>query len=172
MSIASQSIQQTALVRPEEAMRELALREMARRHLVNFSEYVASYYRAAAHHRLLGEYLELVETFIRTKGQSGIGRLLVLEPPRHGKSQQASIHFPSWVMGKLPDTRIILASYGADLATKFSRQARDVVMSNKYRAVFGELATVDAPVEVAGDSRSVEAWKVLLPMCGVQVFCS
>jgi len=148
------------------AREELARRELARRHLVDFECYIAPYYRPARHHRLAGGYLEQVELYIRTKGKEGIGRLLILEPPRYGKSEQASRHFPAWVLGKQPDVRIILTSYGADLATKFSRNARDVVLSDKYRAVFGELASVDAPVELAEDSRSVKAWDLSAPHRG------
>lgn len=169
------------MVRPKEAKLELARRELARRHLVDFECYIAPYYRPARHHRLVGEYLEQVELYIRTKGKEGIGRLLILEPPRHGKSEQVSRHFPAWVLGRLPDTRIILASYGADLATKFSRAARDVVLSDQYRAVFGDLATRanhrdtestefslggELPVVLSEDSRSVVSWDLKAPQRG------
>lgn len=165
-----QTAMSSALVRPSDAQRELARREQARRHLVSFSEYVApNYYRAAAHHRLIAEYLELVETFVRTKGKSGIGRLLVLCPPRHGKSEQVSRHFPAWVLGRMPDTRVILASYGADLATKHSRAAREIVKGDRYQTVFGGLATVDAPVQLSADSQSVEAWDLAAPHRGGMV---
>lgn len=154
------------VITEQAARRELARRELARRHLVPFSEYVRGYYRAARHHRLVGEYLELVETFVRTGGRTGIGRLLILEPPRHGKSEQASIHFPAWVLGKNPDVRVILASYGADLATAFSRQAREIVLGEKYGAIFGGLASTDSPVELAEDSRSVKRWDLAAPHRG------
>jgi len=154
-------------ISPEEARRELAGRELARRHLVDFSEYMyPNWYRAAAHHRLVGEMLEQVETYVRTKGKTGIGRLLILEPPRYGKSEQASRHFPAWILGKLPDTRIILTSYGADLAGKHSRAARDLVDGDRYRAVFGDLATVEAPVELSEESRAVNAWDLGAPHRG------
>jgi predicted phage terminase large subunit-like protein len=154
------------MVPAKDAKRELARRELARRHLVDFSSYIAPYYKAAAHHRLVGEYLELVETYLRTKGQTGIGRLLILEPPRHGKSEQMSRHFPAWVLGQLPDTRIILTSYNADLAAKFSRAARDIVLSTEYRAIFGDLANSDSPIELSEDSRSVKAWDLAAPHRG------
>ena len=154
------------MVQQEEARAELARRELARRHLVDFSCYVAPYYRPARHHRLVGEYLEQVETYVRSRGATGIGRLLILEPPRHGKSEQMSRHFPPWVLGRLPDTHIILTSYIYDLAAKFSRAARDVVLSTPFRAVFGELASTDSPVEMSEDSRSVKAWELAAPHRG------
>jgi predicted phage terminase large subunit-like protein len=154
---------------PEDAKRELARRELARRRLVKFSEYVAPYYRAAAHHCFVAELLEQVETYIRTRGRVGIGRLLIFEPPRHGKSEQASRHFPAWVLGRNPNTRVILTSYGADLATKNSRAARGLVMSQEYQAIFGGLAAVDAPVSISDESRSVEAWDLAAPHRGGMV---
>lgn len=155
-----------AVIGTEAARAELARRELARRRLVDFSCYIAPYYRPARHHRLVGEYLELVETYIRTKGKTGVGRLLILEPPRHGKSEQMSRHFPAWILGKLPNTRIILTSYNADLAAKFSRAARDIVLGDRYRAVFGDLANTDSPVELSEDSRSVKSWDLASPHRG------
>jgi len=154
------------MVQQEEARAELARRELARRHLVDFSCYVAPYYRPARHHRLVGEHLEQVETYVRSRGATGIGRLLILEPPRYGKSEQMSRHFPPWVLGRLPDTHIILTSYIYDLAAKFSRAARDVVLSTPFRAVFGELASIESPVEMSEDSRSVKAWELAAPHRG------
>jgi hypothetical protein len=71
-----------------------------------------------------------------------------------------------WVLGKNPDVRIILASYGADLATENSRAARDIVDSDKYKALFGNLATVEREVEISTDSRSVQAWDLAGPNRG------
>jgi predicted phage terminase large subunit-like protein len=167
-----------AVVKPEEAQRERALREKARRHLVDFVQYQSPWYRAARHHRLVAEYLELVETYIRTGGQTGIGRLMILMPPRHGKTELVSKHFPAWVMGKNPDKRVIMCSYGADLAVDNSRAVRNMVDGGKYRAVFGELAggveiggvgtggVGTTPVQLSSDSRSVEAWGLAAPNRG------
>jgi len=154
------------MIKPEQAMDELARRELARRHLVDYSEYVAPWYKAARHHRLVGEILEEVEAYIRTSGRTGISRVLILEPPRHGKSEQASVLFPSWVMGKNPDSRTIITAYGLGLAGNFSKYCRNIVMSNRYQAVFGERATVDRPVEISSDSRSVQAWDLAAPNRG------
>ena len=159
-------IETGVMVRPERAKKELAKRNLARRHLVDFSEYVYPWYRAARHHRYVGELLEQVETFIRSKGATGIGRLLVFEPPRHGKTEQVSKHFPAWVLGRMPDTRVILTSYNADRANANSRAVREILTGDKYKAVFGELATVDTPVEISSDSRAVQAWDLAAPHRG------
>lgn len=72
-------------------------------------------------------------------------------PPRHGKSELCSVRFPAWFLGRNPDKRIVIASYAADLAERFSRQARGVVMGERFAAVF-------PGVTVAQDSKSVSAW--------------
>ena len=154
------------MVKPKEAKQELARRELARRHLVDFMEYVSPWYRAARHHRLIAEYLEQVETYIRTKGASGIGRLLISVPPRHGKTEMVSRHFPAWVLDRQPDTHVILSSYGANLATDNSRAARGIVMHERYANIFGIRGTVETAVQLSSDSRSVEDWDLAAPHRG------
>src|SRR5581483_9408416 len=43
-------------------------------------------------------------------------RLLISEPPRHGKSELCSKFLPAWFLGTFPDKRVILCSYEADFA--------------------------------------------------------
>lgn len=149
----------------EAALKERVRREKARRRLVDFMQYVSPWYRAASFQRYVAEYLEQVETYVRTGGTTGIGRLLISLPPRHGKSEMVSRHFPAWVLGRLPNSRVILASYGADLAMDNSRAARNLVMSERYQAVFGALAE-GGTVELSSDSRSVQAWDLAAPNRG------
>lgn len=65
-----------------------------------------------------------------------IRRLIVEAPPRHGKSEMISRFFPAWYMGRFPHRRIILASYGAELADSWSSKARDLLVAHG-REVFG-----------------------------------
>lgn len=146
--------------RPEQARGERARRELARRHLIDYSKYVAPWYMPARHHIYLAEKLEKVKRFIETGGSEGIGRLLICEPAQYGKTEQASRLFPSWLLGDLPDTRIILTSYGADLATENSRITRNYVGSEAYANLFGRRSSVDEPVELSQESRSVVSWNL------------
>lgn len=157
---------EVAEITPKQALEERVRREKARRHLVQFSEYLLPFYKAARHHQIVAEKLEQVERFIATKGKEGIGRLMIFEPPRHGKSEQVSRIFPAWVLGKNPDARIILTAYGAELATGDSRKVRDYVSMNRYKAIFGAKSTKDVPVELSADSASVSAWDLALPYRG------
>lgn len=61
----------------------------------------------------------------------GNARIIVSMPPRHGKSELLSIYTPVWALERELSTRIILTSYGAELATDFSRQSRDLIQENQ-----------------------------------------
>lgn len=82
------------------------------------------------HHRLLARELELVE-----KGETD--RLVVMMPPRHGKSEITSVRFPAWFMGRNPGLNVIACSYSADLAESFGRRVRDLAASGLFVNVFG-----------------------------------
>ena len=153
-------------VTSDEVLKERIKRELARRSLIHFSEYVASYYKPTQHHYLVATYLEQVEKFIATRGAEGIGRLMIFEPPRHGKTEQASRLFPAWVLGRNPDAQVILTSYGADLAQDNSRAVRSFVTSERYAAVFGAKSVYDHPVELSEDSRARSNWDLAQPNRG------
>ena len=68
-----------------------------------------------------------------------IKRLMVTTPPQHGKSFLSSIHFPCWLLGHEPKTRIAQTSYGLSLALYHSRIARDFFVSSEYYNLFPEV---------------------------------
>ena len=151
---------------PQAAMMQSIEREFARRDFLAFCKYVDPKFQDAPHMQLIAEKLKGVAQFMRTGGKEGIGRLMILMPPRHGKSEMASRKFPAWLLGQLPDSRIIMGSYGADLASKNSKAVRDLITSVKYRALFGDMSTQGEPVELDADSRSVTAWDLGEPHKG------
>jgi predicted phage terminase large subunit-like protein len=51
------------------------------------------------------------------------------------------VRFPAYWLAHRPDDPVILTSYGASLATGFSRRARDVVESDDFREIFPEIET-------------------------------
>jgi hypothetical protein len=77
--------------------------------LIGFTEYRFPRYRTARHHRLIAEQLERVE-----RGE--IDRLMLLMPPRHGKSELASKSMPAWSIGRKPWRQFISASASVELA--------------------------------------------------------
>jgi len=154
------------LMTPSDARSEKKLRMKARRNFLAYCQYVDPRYEAQPHVRLLASKLQQVALYIASGGKQGIGRLMIFMPPQHGKSQLASRHFPAWLLGLLPDSRIILTSYGESLATTHSRYIRDQVTSDEYQAVFGSKSDKIWPVELSSDSRSTEAWDLAKPYRG------
>jgi predicted phage terminase large subunit-like protein len=65
-----------------------------------------------------------------------IKRLIISVPPRSLKSLMCSVAFPAFVLGHDPTKRLIVVSYGADLAIKHGNDFRAVVNSEEYRAIF------------------------------------
>jgi len=84
----------------------------------------------AAHHALIMDVFERV-----VSGE--LPRAMFFLPPGSAKSSYGSVVAPAWIMGKKPGYKIILASYGSDLAKKHGRRARQIVRSKKFKQVFG-----------------------------------
>lgn len=111
--------------------------------LLNFLEETTLDWQKANHLELLADKLKAVEV-------GKLDRLMVFLPPRFGKSELISRGLPAWYLGKNPDDRVILTSYGASLAYEFSRIARNRLRD--YGNLFGET--------LAADSKSVTAWNI------------
>jgi hypothetical protein len=147
------------MIAPDDARAERAKRELARRHFLPFCGYVDKRYpREAKHLQYLCGKLEQVYEFIESGGTRGIGRLMIFMPPRYWKSSTASQKFPAWVLGKLPDTRVMLGSFGAELAGEHSGKVRDIIEEMKYQAIFGQKSTLEVPVEVSDDKSKATNW--------------
>ena len=71
----------------------------------------------AAHHKLILREMQRCM-------QTAHGRLMVMAPPGSAKSTYASVVSPTWYLGTQPDRRVILASYGDDLARNQVKSAR------------------------------------------------
>jgi len=123
--------------------------------LLDFTELTFPKYEAAQHHRDLCAALEAVE-------EGGTKRLLVTMAPRHGKSELVSIRFPAWYLGRNPDKRVILASYGGNLAQRFSRSVRNLLSEPIYSSIF-------PTVSLSQDSKAVDAWDLATPHRGGMV---
>lgn len=63
-------------------------------------------------------------------------RVIILMPPRHGKSLTSTIFFPAWFLGRNPDKYVISASYGQDLAEDFGQKVRNHLQDPLHRMVF------------------------------------
>lgn len=63
-------------------------------------------------------------------------RLMIIAPPRHGKTESASRRFPAFALGKYPTSNIIAASYAADLAARNNRDVQRVIDTLIYSRIF------------------------------------
>lgn len=97
----------------------------------------------AEHHELINRTLMRVE-------RKELRRVMIFMPPGSAKSTYGTVVFPTWFMGKKRGRNVICASYGTDLARKFSRKCRQITRSKQYGEVFG--------TELVADNRSVEDW--------------
>lgn len=121
-------------------------REKARTRLIDFIRFTKPDYEIAPHNLLIADALDRVE-----RGE--LKRLMVMAPPRHGKTEIVSIRFPPYFLGKHPDREFISASYGQDLALDFGRKARDIVASREFKELFPK-------VTLAKDSQAKDRWHV------------
>jgi predicted phage terminase large subunit-like protein len=110
-------------------------------------------YLHAPHLQALDALLMACARHVETEGHEGIAHLIVEMPPRHSKTMNVSRFFPTWFLGRNPDARVILASYGATLAEKNSRYARKIVQMPIYQQIF-------PGVQLAHDSRAADAWNI------------
>jgi phage terminase large subunit-like protein len=101
----------------------------ARSSLLDFICYTMPSYEVNWHHRLICDAIEQLLW-------GDIDRLMILTPPRHGKSQITSRHLPPYVFGINPDAQIIGTSYGADLAARMNRDAQRIIDTPLYRDLF------------------------------------
>ncbi len=85
----------------------------------------------AHHHRLM---LEAIERCINRS----MGRLIIMAPPGSAKSSYASVVGTTWLMGRTPKSRVIIASYASDIAEKQARKCRALVKEDLYRSIWKE----------------------------------
>lgn len=100
---------------------------------MNFCQVINPKYETAWFHEVIAESLERALQNTLNKKPT---RIILSIPPRHGKSQLASIYFPAWALGLHPDLKIILATYGSELSEDMGMKTRDVVNGEAYQAIF------------------------------------
>ena len=98
-------------------------------------------FEPAPHHQLLIDHLVRV-------ARGDINRLAVFMPPGSAKSTYGSIQFPPWFMAATPGASIIAASHTTELAEKWGRRIRNLLI--EHGGVLN--------VALAGDSKAAGRW--------------
>jgi predicted phage terminase large subunit-like protein len=142
-----------AKITPQQAAQELLRRERGKESLLDYAkaidipgapvsteddEWLFSPVETglAAHHNLMLSVMERVIV-------GELPRAMFFLPPGSAKSTFGSVVAPTWAMGKFKGTKIILTSYGADLAKKHGRKARQIVRDPKYTSIFDTKLSAD-----------------------------
>jgi predicted phage terminase large subunit-like protein len=84
-------------------------------------------------------HLEAVCFALERVARGDTRRLLITVPPRHGKSICTAVAFVAWVLGRDPSLKVMVASYGSELAAKHARDFRTLVRSRLYAQLFPKM---------------------------------
>ena len=122
---------------------------LARRKLLEFTKKINPRYKAGWVHE---DICRRLERFSREVEEGKSPRLMLLMPPRHGKSELASRMFPPWHLGRCPDHEIIACSYNVSLAMSFSRKVKEVIEDPVYQAIFA--------TRLHPDFKAAEEWAI------------
>lgn len=133
--------------------------KMARERYLPFVQYTYPSYHASRAHEYLAGKLEDFERGVRAHQSP---RQMWFLPPRFGKSELGTRRSAPWLLGRNPDWNVGIVSYGAELAEELSSDARRVVLSDEYRAVFGNLYNPDgeSSIELDRQSTAVAHWRI------------
>lgn len=157
----------TTTIAPEDAQAELAWRELSRRKLAEYGQYIYAWWKPAKFHELICDALEDVYRYIESDGAEGTQALIVEVTAQHGKSTLVSRIFPSWVLGKLPDVNVMLATYAADFSADHSKAVRQIIDGDRFSALFGgKSGQRMQPIELSGDSFAKGNWSLAEPYRG------
>lgn len=64
--------------------------------------------------------------------------IMIFAPPQHGKSEISSRIYPTYLLGKNPASKVIIASYNTQLARGFMRDAKKLLTNGYYNILFPE----------------------------------
>ena len=104
-------------------------------------------------------HTELISRHLRELAHGQLRRLLVVTPPQVGKSTLISEWMPYWWLCRNPRNRVIIGSYGSQLAVKRGRTIRRLVQEHGWRwglaMEYGAASAVDWSLATHGGVKSV-----------------
>ncbi len=122
-----------------------AVNEICRRSYIDYCiRSHRGHWRPARHLRLICDSLQAV-------AEGKLHRLMIFLPPRHGKSMTVTATFPSYILGRFPDQRVIVSSYSSDLAHDFGRLNRQK-MEEFGKEIFG--------IDLSKEKNSQAQWEI------------
>lgn len=110
---------------------------IARDSFIDFIEFVRPGYIFNWHHLVV---IDALQRLAERKFQ----RLILMMPPRHGKSELVSRLFPAWCFVRNKNEQVIVSSYSADLAGAMNRDCQKILTSTEFRELFPETHIAEA----------------------------
>src|SRR5690349_16287145 len=86
--------------------------------------------------KIKGKYVKWLCQRLSLFATDGADRIVVNMPPRHLKTFVCSTCLPAYILGHNPRARIMVVSYGEELAREISRDIRRLIKSEWYKGVF------------------------------------
>lgn len=119
-------------------------RERCKKDFLEFVKAVWPQFIEGNHHKVMSAQFNKI-------GYGTLRRQIICMPPRHTKSEFASILLPAWFLGRYPNKKVIQTSHTAELAVGFGRRVRNIVNSPAYREIFPD-------VTLSMDSKAAGRW--------------
>src|SRR3569832_1537772 len=94
-------------------------------------------------------HLAILSDWLRAAVLGERKRIVVTMPPRHGKSEEVSKWFPTWVLETFHDWRVMLSSYEAMYAASWGRKVRDLLEGHAD----------ELTVRVKSNSKAADYWE-------------
>lgn len=120
------------------------MREKASGSFLDFVKYLWPEFIEGYHHRVIAQ---LYDDVLAGKKK----RIIVNMPPRHSKSEFASVFLPAYFLGRFPKKKIIQASHTAELAVDFGRKVRNLIDREDFQRVFPKIS-------LSSDSKAAGRW--------------
>jgi len=107
----------------------IALNAQARKDFATYVQMMQPDYQMGRHHKLICQKLQDV-------AEGRIKRLMIFAPPRTGKSQLVSRHFPAWFYGNHPRSQLIQISHSTGYAEDIGADVRDAMQTSEFHDIF------------------------------------
>lgn len=104
----------------------------------DFRSFVGWAYRYTHDGKKLGNepYIDYLCHKLERVADGDTRRLVINLPPRHLKTFLAAVYLPAWVLAKDPSARIMVITYGDQLAENITYQIRRLLQSPLYKKIF------------------------------------
>lgn len=123
---------------------KLEKQESCKQDFMSFIKHMWPNFIEGRHHKIVAEKFNKIAS-------GKLKRLIVCMPPRHSKSEFASIYLPAWMIGQKGELKIIQSTHTAELAVNFGRKVRNLMDTPDYKVVFPD-------VYLSADNKSAGRW--------------